>query len=929
MTIESEYTPKEYTGNGATTTFAYTWKVLDEDHLVVTVDGVVQEITTDYSVTGVGTASGGNVVFVSAPTSSAAIVIERSTEIVQSTDIPEYGPMPALDIETAFDKGVMIEQELKEQLNRAPKFGAGFDTDAFDVILPEPTASYLLAVNSSADGFEFVEASSGGGGGGGLSASVNGFLVYKGSDSLTSRTLTGTSNEITISDGDGQSAAPTFGLSSTLDLTGKTVNVQDSTFSIKDNADATKIAKFQCSGITTATTRTITVPDADGTIMYTSAIGSTVQGYDAGLAALASYNTNGVLVQTANNTFAGRTLTGTSNEITITNGDGVSGNPTWSLPSAMTFTGKTITGGTYSGPTISSDLTFSTGAARTVSVSTSTTGAGNDLTLKSGSGLVGSTDSAAGTLILSTGDSTGSGSSAIDFYHATAGSTGTTTRSAAISHRFTSSSLSLSGGLNRTILVSNNTSGAGNSLTVQGGNAYTSATDVSGGTLTLKAGTSQGTGSSSIVVQAAKAGSTGTSTNSVQTIATFNATDLSMSPHGTSSGNTGELRFLELAANGSNYTGFKAPDSLAGNVVYTLPTAAPATSGYALVSDTSGAMSWSSAGGVSFPITAPEGAEGVIEMADSTDGAGDGMTLSAGDALTGGSNFSGGTLTLEGGDSTGTGTSSVIIKAAKAGSSGTSTNSTQAVYTITASNTTISPHTTGSGNTHELRFLELAANGTNYVGFKAPDSISSDKVYTLPSSSPSNNEGVLQSTGAGVMSFVNPPRLAGVTNISSNSAVDITLGNYSMHLITLHQISCATDGAILWARILASGTPYTGASDYAWSRVDTTMTTSSSATASGDEADAKIVMTGAVGNSTNESVSGWIHAEKTSSAYIRIRWNLVFSGTTTNFSSTVGGGVLLNSGTVSSLRLMWDTGNFGTTGNIYHFTSNTSTTGQE
>ena len=49
---------------------------------------------------------------------------------------------------------------------------------------------------------------------------------------------------------------------------------------------------------------------------------------DTTLDALAAYNTNGLIAQTAADTFAGRTLTAPAAGITVTNGNGVAGNPT-------------------------------------------------------------------------------------------------------------------------------------------------------------------------------------------------------------------------------------------------------------------------------------------------------------------------------------------------------------------------------------------------------------------------------------------------------------------------------------------------------------------------------------------------------------------------------------------------------------------------
>lgn len=77
---------------------------------------------------------------------------------------------------------------------------------------------------------------------------------------------------------------------------------------------------------------TLTTSDIDYSAVF--------QPLDATLTSLAAYNTNGLLTQTAADTFTGRTIQGTTNQITVTNGDGVSGNPVLSIPVPFIIPGR-------------------------------------------------------------------------------------------------------------------------------------------------------------------------------------------------------------------------------------------------------------------------------------------------------------------------------------------------------------------------------------------------------------------------------------------------------------------------------------------------------------------------------------------------------------------------------------------------------------
>jgi hypothetical protein len=105
--------------------------------------------------------------------------------------------------------------------------------------------------------------------------------------------------------------------------------------------------------------------------------GTNVQAYDATLAALAAYNTNGILVQTAADTFAGRTLTGPAAGISVSNGNGVSGNPTLALANDLSALEALAATG------IAVRTTTDTWAQRTI------TGTSNEITVTNGDGVSG------------------------------------------------------------------------------------------------------------------------------------------------------------------------------------------------------------------------------------------------------------------------------------------------------------------------------------------------------------------------------------------------------------------------------------------------------------------------------------------------------------------------------------------------------------
>ncbi len=342
---------------------------------------------------------------------------------------------------------------------------------------------------------------------------------------------------------------------------------------------------------------------------------------------------NGIVVRTAADTYVSRSIavSGVGNEdgLTVTNADGQAGNPTLGLDivgnatagediaagdlflaynlsgtANQVFTGQELADGVATlisndNTRIhdSADTTFvdtdATAATITTGVAASGTGAaGTPLTLSAveiditgSAGAAATNPGAAIDINGGTGNTTGAGG-AVTVDGGTGGSTGD---GGAVT--FTGGSGGASGG-------------DGGDATICGGDAQDASGD--GGDLVLCAGDGGASGAGgNIIIEPGTGGTDGT-----------------LSLAGPTSSTSTELRFLEASANGTNYIGIRAANSLSGNVSFIWPTADATTSGQAMVSDAAGNLSFAT---VASGLTAGDGID-ITDPTISIDFSGGGLT---------------------------------------------------------------------------------------------------------------------------------------------------------------------------------------------------------------------------------------------------------------------------------------------------------------
>lgn len=148
MTLANNYNPTRQLANGVTTSFSFTYDMINSNYATVyqEIDDV-QTIVDSSLYTVEFDTNGGNVIFKTAPAAGMYIVIGRDVPLDQTVPYRTSSGFPANRIEENLDKLTGATQQLSNESNRSPKIPIGLQN--INMNLPFPSSGKALVWNQS------------------------------------------------------------------------------------------------------------------------------------------------------------------------------------------------------------------------------------------------------------------------------------------------------------------------------------------------------------------------------------------------------------------------------------------------------------------------------------------------------------------------------------------------------------------------------------------------------------------------------------------------------------------------------------------------------------------------------------------------------------------------------------------------------------
>jgi hypothetical protein len=153
MSVTNQDVFNSSTANGVTTVFPYNFRLLDADDLAVLLDGV--EVSSGFTVSGIGDANGGSITFDVAPENGVEVLRRREVPLQRLSDYQFEGQLSAESLNREFDRLWMAMQDIKAEVDLKP----GLPVNAYpgvDFTIPPPVNGGYWRWKDDGSAIEYV-----------------------------------------------------------------------------------------------------------------------------------------------------------------------------------------------------------------------------------------------------------------------------------------------------------------------------------------------------------------------------------------------------------------------------------------------------------------------------------------------------------------------------------------------------------------------------------------------------------------------------------------------------------------------------------------------------------------------------------------------------------------------------------------------------